>query len=51
MRVKEKINRIVKVLDPAMRVPFVIAIDWFLSKYDFSNFYSCCKSLPGTITY
>ena len=32
-----------------MRVPFVVAIDWFLSTLDFSSVYALCKSLPGIL--
>jgi hypothetical protein len=38
-----------KFMDPALRVPFVFAIDWFLSTFEYSSLYSLCKFLPGII--
>lgn len=49
MAVRETLNKIVKYVDPAMRVPFIFAIDWFLSTFDHSSMYSICKSLPGLV--
>jgi hypothetical protein len=51
MSVMEMINKVVKTVDPAMRVPFIFAIDWFLNTTDYSNLYSFCWSLPGIIMY